>query len=49
MTATPPLSERRVLDLIDAYGATPERWPETERTAALGDAVTTIGVHALRL
>jgi hypothetical protein len=35
MTPKPPLSERRALDLIDTYGATPDRWPESERAPAL--------------
>ena len=35
MTPNPPLSERRALDLIDTYGADPDRWPESERAPAL--------------
>jgi hypothetical protein len=30
----PPMSESRVTELIDAYGADPLRWPDAERVAA---------------
>jgi hypothetical protein len=29
------MNETRLLELIDAYGADPERWPAGERPAAL--------------
>lgn len=35
MTLRSNISERRVLELIDAYGAAPARWPETERAHAM--------------
>ncbi|MCR9175493.1 MAG: hypothetical protein NXI19_05760 [Alphaproteobacteria bacterium] len=35
MTLRSNISERRVLELIDAYGAVPARWPATERAPAM--------------
>mgnify|MGYP001232041500 CR=1 FL=1 len=38
-----PLSQTRAQEILNAYGATPERWPEEERQAITSPSVCSHG------
>ncbi len=47
-TSPPPMSLARLQTLLDAYGATPERWPSSERASALALLADSAEAQALQ-